>query len=81
MTTTKIDKAVEVGVLEPVEASLPAATPLEPIRMFRDKAYMSRLLIMPDGRGLDVRGGQVGAFGDDQFAFLNAHPDLERIVE
>lgn len=81
MSTSKNEKAGEAGAVQPVEVSPAVVTPLEPMRMFRDKAYMSRTLIMPDGRGLDVRGGRVGAFGDDQFEYLSAHADLERLVE
>lgn len=81
MSVSKNDKASPAEVVEPVVNDLPAEVPLEPLRVFRDKAYMSRTLIMPDGRGLDVRAGKVAAVGDDQFEFLNAHPELERLVE
>lgn len=74
--TSKIEKAGGVAALEQVEPAQPVA-PFQPMRVFRDRAYMSRTLIMPDGRGLDVRQGKVAALGDDQFKFLSDHPDLE----
>lgn len=59
----------------------PAEVSMGPLRLFRDKVYTSRTLIMPDGRTLPVSKGQVAAFGDDQFEFLSAHPDLELVTE
>lgn len=60
---------------------LQPAAEIGPMRVFRDKAFTSRTLIMPDGRSLPVSKGRVAAFGDDQFEYLNTHPDLELITE
>ncbi|SEN18862.1 hypothetical protein SAMN04487857_111108 [Pseudomonas sp. ok272] len=67
--------------------SKPDADPIEPPkligppRVFRDTRYTSRTLVLPDGRTVPVLKGQVTAVGDDQFAYLNSHPDLELIPE
>ena len=50
-------------------------------RVFRDKVFTSRTLILPGGGTLPVVAGRVTACGDDQFAFLKAHPDLEQLKE
>ncbi|KRD02498.1 hypothetical protein ASE33_18010 [Pseudomonas sp. Root9] len=50
-------------------------------RVFRDKVFTSRTLILPGGETLPVVAGRVTACGDDQFAFLKAHPDLEQLKE
>ncbi|AEV64295.1 Hypothetical protein PSF113_4299 [Pseudomonas ogarae] len=49
--------------------------------MFRDIRYTSRTLIMPDDTTLPVIAGQVTACGDDQYAFLKAHPDMQLLTE
>lgn len=93
MATAKDDKkpatefasAVEIPPAPTPEAA--DAVPLQlvaevgPARIFRDRVFTSRTLIMPDGRSLPVSKGRVIAFGDDQFDYLNAHPDLELIAE
>jgi hypothetical protein len=80
LMTSKVEKAGGVAALEQVEPAQPVVAPVQPMRVFRDRAYMSRTLVMPDGRGLDVRQGKVAALGDDQFKFLSDHPDLELTV-
>lgn len=50
-------------------------------RLFRDKVYTSRTLILPDGATLPVAKGRVIADSDDQFQYLNTHPDFERLTE
>ena len=50
-------------------------------RTFRDKVYTSRTLILPDGATLPVAKGRVSADSDDQFQYLNTHPDFERLTE
>jgi hypothetical protein len=79
--TSKVEKTSGVAAVEQVESAQSDVVQVGPLRVFRDKAYMSRTLIMSDGRGLDVRQGKVYAVGDDQFDFLNGHPDLERMTE
>ncbi|RDS89447.1 hypothetical protein [Pseudomonas fluorescens] len=45
-------------------------------RIFRDTLYTSRTLILPDGSTLAVSKARVTSTTDEQFAFLQAHPDL-----
>ena len=75
MTRTTTDAALP----EPVQIKTPA--PIGPARVFRDTRYTSRTLIMPDGSPLPVIAGQVTACGDDQYAFLKAHPDMQQLTE
>lgn len=88
MATVKDDKKPTAESATAVELPpAPATVPLQliaeagPARIFRDKVFTSRTLIMPGGRSLPVSQGRVTAFGDDQFDYLNAHPDLELIAE
>lgn len=88
MATVKDDKKPTAESAAAVEIPpAPTAVPLQLIaevgaaRIFRDKVFTSRTLIMPDGRSIPVSKGRVTAFGDDQFDYLNAHPDLELIAE
>lgn len=55
--------------------------PIGPARVFRDKLYTSRTLVLPDGSTAPVIKGRVTACGDEQFALLKAHPDLEQVQE
>ena len=52
-----------------------------PARIFRDKVYTSRTLILPGGATLPVAKGRVSAFGDDQLHYLSTHPDFEPLTE
>lgn len=93
MATTKDEKptATETGAVAdtpivpatpvPVVAAPAPVAVIGPARVFRDKVYTSRTLIMPDGRTLPVSQGRVTAVGDDQFDYLKAHPDLEQLAE
>ena len=69
------------------EAAMPGPAPTEPpssigpARVFRDTRFTSRTLIMPDGQPVPVVAGQVTACGDEQYAFLKAHPDLQPLTE
>ncbi|NNB51425.1 hypothetical protein HBN89_19445 [Pseudomonas fragi] len=54
---------------------------LSPARVFRDKVYTSRTLILPSGAALPVAKGRVHAADDQQFQFLSTHPDFERLTE
>jgi hypothetical protein len=49
--------------------------------VYRDRAFISRTLVMRDGRQLQVHGHRVEALDADAQAFLDAHPDLERLPE
>ncbi|NUT82415.1 hypothetical protein [Pseudomonas brassicacearum] len=69
----------DAALSEPVQTETPA--PIGPARVFRDTRYTSRTLIMPDGSPLPVIAGQVTACGDDQYAFLEAHPDMQLLTE
>ncbi|MFS1287479.1 hypothetical protein ACLRDI_07145 [Pseudomonas piscis] len=68
MTTTK--KPAEQTGEEP--AALGAS-------VFLDTLYTSRVLVLPDGRQLPVKQGQVTAEAGDQVAldYLRSHPDLQ----
>ncbi|QXI31670.1 hypothetical protein [Pseudomonas vanderleydeniana] len=58
-----------------------AAIAVGPARVFRDKVYTSRTLVMSDGSTIPVARGRVSAAGDDQYAFLKAHPEFEPLQE
>lgn len=49
--------------------------------VYRDRAFISRTLVMLDGRLLQVSAHRVDAQDADAQAFLDAHPDLERLPE
>lgn len=48
---------------------------------YRDRAFISRTLVMRDGRLLQVSAHRIEAQDADAHAFLDAHPDLERLPE
>ncbi|MBA2923599.1 hypothetical protein G9Q84_11925 [Pseudomonas sp. P7] len=60
MSKNKLDSQDEVG----------------PGRVFRDTLFTSRTLVLPDGSTLAVSKARVTASTDEQFAFLQAHPEL-----
>lgn len=87
-----VAEALPVPSLTPLPSGFPGKAPavekpdsgsieIGPARVFRDKVYTSRTLIMPNGRTLPVVKGFVTAFGDDQHEYLSAHPDLELATE
>ena len=49
--------------------------------VYRDQAFISRTLVMRDGRLLQVSAHCVEAPDAEAQAFLDAHPDLERLPE
>jgi len=49
--------------------------------VYRDRAFISRTLVMGDGRRLQGSALRVQAQDADAQAFLDAHPDLERLPE
>lgn len=62
--------------------NLQKTTPVaDPVRTFRDKVYTSRTLILPGGATLAVAKGRATAVDDQQFQYLNTHPDFERLTE
>ena len=67
------------------KATVPAleknAPVLSPARLFRDKVYTSRTLILPSGAALPVAKGRVNAATDEQLQYLSTHPDFERLTE
>jgi hypothetical protein len=80
MSRTKTNDSSDtrsVSVPEPVQDSRSVGPP----RVFRDTLYTSRYLVMSDGRTLPVAGGRITADGDEQYAFLSSHPDLEPASE
>ncbi len=77
MSKTSDDK-----VTEPAALVLQKITPdTDPVRTFRDKVYTSRTLILPGGATLPVAKGRATAVDDQQFNYLNTHPDFERLTE
>lgn len=84
--TAQPNPATEVPVVSTTdivadETATAALIPVSTGRIFRDNVFTSRTLIMPDGRSLPVSKGRVTALGDDQFEYLNNHPDLELLME
>jgi len=71
--------AADAALPEPVQ--IESSAPIGAARVFRDTRYTSRTLIMPDDTTLPVIAGQVTACGDDQYAFLKAHPDMQLLTE
>lgn len=62
-------------------AELPGEAPAAPgASVFRDTLYTSRVLVLPDGRQLAVKHGQVTTEAGDQVAleYLSKHPDLQQ---
>lgn len=80
-----VSEAIAVPGLKPAPLGFPATAgvveSIGPPRVFRDKVFTSRTLILPSGGTLSVVAGRVTAFGDDQYAFLKSHPDLEQLLE
>ncbi|KMN13183.1 hypothetical protein TU86_14010 [Pseudomonas weihenstephanensis] len=63
------------------EPAAPVLQKTAPARTFRDKVYTSRTLILPGGASLPVAKGRATAVDDQQFQYLNSHPDFERLTE
>ena len=77
-----MSKTPDDKVTEPAALVLQKTTPdTDPIRTFRDKVYTSRTLILPSGAAVPVAKGRACAVDDDQFQYLNTHPDFERLTE
>lgn len=77
-----MSKTSDEKVTDPVAPVLSKTTPVvDPVRTFRDKFYTSRTLILPNGAALPVAKGRVSAVDDQQFQYLNSHPDFERLTE
>lgn len=54
--------------------------PVSPVN-YRDRAFISRVLVMPKGRTLHVSAHRVEGVDAEAQAFLDKHPDLERLPE
>ena len=54
--------------------------PVSPV-VYRDRAFISRTLVMRDGRLLQVSAHRVEGLDAEAQAFLDAQPDLERLPE
>lgn len=83
--SAEVAEAIAVPGLKPAPLGIPVTAEsvesIGPARVFRDKVFTSRTLILLSGETLPVSAGRVTAFGDDQYAFLKTHPDLEQLVE
>ena len=83
--SAEVAEAIAVPGLKPAPLGFPvtadAVESIGPARVFRDKVFTSRTLVSPSGETLSVIAGRVTACGDDQYAFLKTHPDLEQLVE
>ena len=77
-----MSKTSDEKVTDPVAPVLQKSSPApSPTRTFRDKVYTSRTLILPSGAAVPVAKGRACAVDDDQFQYLNTHPDFERLPE
>ena len=77
-----MSKTSDEKVTDPVAPVLQKTTPVtDPVRASRDKVYTSRTLILPGGATLAVAKGRATAVDDQQFQYLNSHPDFERLTE
>lgn len=77
-----MSKTSDEKVTDPVAPVLSKSTPVvDPVRTFRDKVYASRMLILPNGATLPVAKGRATVVDDQQFQYLNSHPDFERLTE
>lgn len=77
-----MSKTSDEKVTDPVAPVLSKSTPVvDPVRTFRDKVYTSRMLILPNGATLPVAQSRATAVDDQQFQYLNSHPDFERLTE
>ncbi|KMM83326.1 hypothetical protein SAMN04490203_2952 [Pseudomonas taetrolens] len=54
--------------------------PVSPV-VYRDRAFISRVLVIRGGRTLHVSAHHVAAQDTEAQAFLDKHPDLERLPE
>ena len=54
--------------------------PVSPV-VYRDRAFISRVLVMRDGRTLHVSAHHVETSDAEEQAYLDKHPDLERLPE
>ena len=54
--------------------------PVSPV-VYRDRAFISRTLVMPGGRLLNVSQHHIEALDVQAQAFLDKNPDLERLPE
>lgn len=61
-----------VAPTETAPATAPALT-------YRDKAYTSRTLVLPGGQTAKVAAGRVAADTPALRAYLDKHPDFERV--
>ncbi|MBX8475405.1 hypothetical protein K5D38_11485 [Pseudomonas cichorii] len=84
MATVKTDKTPGVEGEEQASGQVVelAVEPVVAMSTFRDKAYMSRVLIMPGDRQLAVAKARVEVGANDKAAmdFLKSHPDFELML-
>jgi hypothetical protein len=82
-TSTKAAKETSAVTAEtPVSEGAQAVSEVVPaqaakVPVFRDKEFTSRTLILPQGRTVEVKRGQVEAVDAELSAFLKARQDFE----
>lgn len=47
--------------------------------IYRDKAYKTRTVVLPDGRTFDVERGRIEARDPELLAWLDKHSEFERL--
>ena len=72
-------KPIDAKPAVPALQKNPASS--EPGHVFRDTVYTSRTLILPSGACVPVIKGQASAVDEEQYQYLNAHPEFERLTE
>ena len=60
-------------------APMETASAPAPTMAYRDKAYTSRTLVLPGGLTAKVAAGRIAADTPALRAFLDKHPDFERV--
>ncbi|MFJ3259845.1 hypothetical protein ACIPK7_06285 [Pseudomonas sp. NPDC086581] len=61
------------------QSEAPAAIPGIPARRFRDTRYLSRTLVLEDGRIAQVENSEIAAIDADWIAHLQQNPEFEPI--
>lgn len=80
--TKSASEAAMAEIAIPPESPSPAEPEhTENGRVFRDRIYTSRVLVMDDDKTIEVSKGQAVALDDQQYDYLNAHPEMKPLQE